>query len=82
MYIEIGGDWMSKVIGEKDDEYLFQMYREITEFHESGVLCKGSELRKLSDDLRRRKKIPENFLRMTEDAVLYEMARRYYNQHI
>ena len=82
MYIEIGGDWLSKVIGEKDDEHLFQMYREITEFHESGVLCNGSELRKLSDDLRRQMKIPENFLRMTEDAVLYEMARRYYNQHI
>ena len=82
MYIEIGGDWLAKAIGEKDDEYLFQMYREIAEFHESGVLCKGSELRKLSDDLRRQKEIPENFLRMTEDAVLYEMARRYYNQHI
>ena len=79
MKIEIDNHWLAQSIGQKSDKALSELYREIVEFRRVGVLPSSSVLRNLSDELEKEKNIPDSFLRSTEDAVLYEMARRYYN---
>ena len=78
--IEIDNNWLSQAVSKKNDDELAILFSEIAEFHKVGVLPAHSALRTLSGELEREKSIPSaTFLRQTEDAVLYEMARRYYN---
>ena len=79
MKIEISNNGLEQSIGQKSDKALSILYGEIVEFRRVGVLPGTSLLRNLSDELEKENNIPASLLRRTEDAVLYEMARRYYN---
>ena len=79
MKIGIDNHWLAQSIGQKSDKDLSELYREIVEFRRIGVLPSSSVLRNLSKELEKEENIPDSFLRSTEDAVLYEMARRYHN---
>ena len=79
MKIEISNNLVDQSIGQKSDKSLSILYSEIAEFRRVGVLPGTSLLRNLSDELEKKNNIPASLLRRTEDAVLYEMARRYYN---
>lgn len=79
MKIEISNNRVDQSIGQKSDKALSILYSEIVEFRRVGVLPGNSLLCNLSDELEKENNIPASLLRRTEDAVLYEMARRYYN---
>lgn len=79
MKIEISNNRVDQSIGQKSDKELSMLYSEIVEFRRVGVLPGNSLLCNLSDELEKENNIPASLLRRTEDAVLYEMARRYYN---
>lgn len=79
MKIEISNNLLEQSIGQKSDKALSMLYSEIVEFRRVGVLPGNSLLCNLSDELEKENNIPASLLRRTEDAVLYEMARRYYN---
>ena len=79
MKIEISNNLLEQSIGQKSDKALSMLYSEIVEFRRVGVLPGNSLLCNLSDELEKENNIPASILRRTEDAVLYEMARRYYN---
>lgn len=79
MKIEISNNCLDQSIGQKSDKALSLLYSEIVEFRRVGVLPDTSLLHNLSDELEKENNIPSSLLRRTEDAVLYEMARRYYN---
>ena len=77
---EVRNNWMSKCIAKKTDQELYSLFAEINTYRESGVLV-GNLLRTLDEEISRNvthTRIGE-MLRQAEDAVIFEMARRYAN---
>lgn len=78
--IDIENNWLAQTIGQKNDNNLANLYTDIVEFRKTGLLSAHSTLRELSNELEKEMARPTTtFIRQLEDAVLYEMARRYYN---
>lgn len=78
--IDIENNWLAKTIGQKNDHDLANLYTDIVGFRKTGLLPPHSTLRELTNELEKKMSIPSTtFMRQVEDAILYEMARRYYN---
>ena len=61
-------------------EQLVTMYEEVCIFRKTGVIPKECQtLRDLAREIQAVTKADNIQLRMAEDALLYEMSRRYYN---
>ena len=69
---------LSSVIASLTDEELSAVFEEITDFKDSGILTKNSNLSRIARELHETFNVPYD-LRMVEDDVLYEAARRFYN---
>ena len=77
---EVRNNWMSELIAKKTDQELYSLFTEINAYRESGILV-GNLLRALDEEITRsitHTRIGE-MLRKVEDAVIFEMARRYAN---
>jgi len=76
-------NWLSDRVAALEPAALKELFEEIHDFRETGILEKG-KLRALE------REFSENVshtrsgecIHLVEDAVLYEMSRRYYNEHI
>lgn len=72
--------WLSQMIAKKTDQQLVTMYEETCIFRKTGVLPEECQaLRDLAREIQAVIKADDIQLRMAEDALLYEMSRRYYN---
>ena len=79
MVIEARDHWIEDITSALDDHTLCEMFEEVVEFRKSGVLKKESKLRGLSRQFEEHTHVDNGWLRQAEDAVLYEMSRRYHN---
>lgn len=78
---EVRNNWMSELIAKKTDQELYSLFTEINAYRESGRILVGNLLRALDEVISRNithTGIGE-MLRQAEDAVIFEMARRYAN---
>lgn len=78
--LPIRENWLSKEISKLSDEELGDLFGEIYDFRESGVL-RGEKLRAFEEHVSRditHTPVGE-MMRTVEDAILFEMARRYHN---
>lgn len=72
--------WLSQMVANKTDQQLVTMYGEVCIFRKTGVIPKECQtLRDLAREIQAVTKADNIQLRMAEDALLYEMSRRYYN---
>lgn len=69
---------ISNTISSLSDEELCIVFEEITDFKNSGILTKHSNLARIARELHEKFKVPYD-IRMVEDDILYEAARRFYN---
>lgn len=68
------------MISEKDDSLLLKVFEEITDFRNTGLL-KGNYLRQIEAEVSETTHTRGGeMMRYVEDAVLYEISRRYYNK--
>lgn len=72
--------WLSQMVANKTDQQLITMYEEVCIFRNTGVIPKECQaLRDLARDIQAVTRADNIQLRMAEDALLFEMSRRYYN---
>ena len=71
--------WFGQNIGTLTDDDLRQLFLEINSFRRAGVLASPAKLRDLERQFSNTIHNHGN-LRIVEDEVLFEMARRFYNQ--
>ena len=71
-------NWLGNRVEAFSDEDLREMFLEISDFRRTGLLTSPSKLRKFEREFSDH----DGYLRTVEDAVLFEMARRFYNQAI
>lgn len=77
--IEVRNNWISKIIAAKDDTVLLSVFEEITDFRNTGLL-NGNLLREIESEIAETTHTNGGeMMRYVEDAVLYEISRRYYN---
>lgn len=82
MKIKQNNNWLGYRMASLKESEIDNLFREITDFRRTGILV-GGFLRQLD------KEFSDNVshtsygdcMRLVEDAVLYEMARRYYNRN-
>ena len=82
MKIKQSNNWLGYRMASLKESEIDNLFREITDFRRTGILVGGC-LRQLD------KEFSDNVshtsygdcMRLVEDAVLYEMARRYYNRN-
>lgn len=81
--IDARNNWLARLLSEKSDQDLRVLFAEINEYRETGLL-KGTALRELEEYISKEytKTRGGEMLRTVEDAVLFEMARRYYNTSV
>ena len=76
----VRSSWISNKISELSDHELLDLFREIYDFRENGIL-KGELLRNLEAQVAQVTLTRGGeMMRMVEDAVLFEMSRRFANQ--
>ena len=71
-------NWLGNRVEAFSDEDLL----EISDFRRTGLLTGPSKLRKFEREFSDHVQNHDGYLRTVEDAVLFEMARRFYNQVI
>ena len=71
--------WLSDMTHAFSNQDLAEMYEEIIDFRNTGVLKKGERLRTFSYAIDEVTKDSSFGLRMAEDAILMEMAGRFYD---
>ena len=69
---------LSSVIISLSDKELRTVFEEIADFKDSGILTKNSKLSRIARELHETFNVPYD-IRMVEDDILYEAARRFYN---
>lgn len=80
MLIQQKDNWLGHKMENISDPDLFALFEEITEFRRIGILVGGTLRaleREFSDNVS--KTSYGECMRLVEDAVLYEMARRFHN---
>ena len=79
-FIDNDDTWLGNRVGELTQNELKQLFWEITTLHKTGLLVTDG-LRDLVKEFAEYYGTDDTtgFMRMMEDAVLYEMGRRYYN---
>lgn len=77
---EVHSNWLSKLIAEKSNQELCELFEEIYRFRAVGVL-EGGGLRALEEDISRNiTHTPTGeMMRTVENKILFEMARRFAN---
>lgn len=80
MSIEQKDNWLGHKMDSMPKDDIIALFEEITEFRKTGVLV-GGKLRALEKDFSDHvSKTPYGeCMRLVEEAVLYEMSRRFYN---
>ena len=78
--IDFKRNWLGTKMAEMSDDELCSIYEEIHDFRNTGVLSGEATMRELDRAFRRQNNCDSN-LRLIEDAVLYEIGRRFYNLH-
>lgn len=78
--IEARKNKLSSVISSLSDEELCTVFEEITDFKDCGILAEQSNLARIARELHEKFKVPYD-IRMVEDDILYEVARRFYNSN-
>lgn len=76
--IEARKNKISIIVSSLQDEELCTVFEEITDFKDCGILVENSNLAKIATRLHNEFKVPYD-IRMVEDDILYEAARRFYN---
>lgn len=76
--IEVHNDVLSIEISKLTNEDVCTIIEEIKEFKRTGLLACDTNLRRIAKEIHDKYKLP-NDVRMIEDVVLYEAARRFYN---
>lgn len=75
-------NWLGNRVEAFSDEDLREMFLEISDFRRTGLLTGPSKLRKFEREFSDHVQNHDGYLCTVEDAVLFEMARRFYNQVI
>ena len=79
MQIENRNHWIDQIMDKVSDYELTAMFADLTEFRRTALLKPESPVRALDRIFRKQCGQSDTMLRVVEDAVLYEMARRYNN---
>jgi hypothetical protein len=79
MQIENRKHWIDQIMDNVSDYELTAMFADLTEFRRTALLKPESPVRALDRIFRKQCGQSDTMLRVVEDAVLYEMARRYNN---
>lgn len=79
MQIENRKHWIDQIMDNVSDYELTAMFADLTEFRRTALLKPESTVRALDRIFRKQCGQSDTMLRVVEDAVLYEMARRYNN---
>ena len=79
MQIENRDHWINQIMDKVSDYELTAMFADLTEFRRTALLKLESPVRALDRIFRKQCGQNDAMLRVVEDAVLYEMARRYNN---
>lgn len=79
MQIENRNHWIDRIMDQVSDYELTAMFADLTEFRRTALLKPESPVRALDRIFRKQCGQSDTMLRVVEDAVLYEMARRYNN---
>ena len=69
---------LSSVIVSLTDEELSAVFEELSDFKDCGILAENSKLSRIASELHESFNVPYD-IRMVEDNILYEAARRFYN---
>jgi len=72
-------DWISQYMDNVQDADLQRMLMEINKFWDNGILNDRAMLRTVDKEFRAHFGTQDSMLKTAEDAVLFEMARRYNN---
>lgn len=75
-------NWLGNRVAAFSDEELREMFLEISDFRHTGLLISPSALRNFEREFSDHIQNHDGYLRTVEDAVLFETARRFYNQAI
>lgn len=78
--IQQQNDWLGQKMADMSEEMLSSLFKEITEFRDTGLL-KGGNVRGLEKEFSDNVSHTPygNCMRLVEYQILYEMSRRYYN---
>lgn len=79
MQIENRNHWIDQIMNNVSNYELTAMFADLTEFRRTALLKPESPVRALDRIFRKQCGQSDTMLRIVEDAVLYEMARRYNN---
>ena len=78
-YIPLTENWLRRMAMKLTDQQVATMFEEICILRETGVLpADAQELRQFGCEIRERIQSSSMELRMAEDALLFEMSRRFY----
>ena len=78
--IDFDKDWISIRVSIESGQSLMTMLDDIRSFRKTGVLRDDSTLRVIDREFTAQFSTDSN-LRLVENAVLYEISRRWYNEH-
>lgn len=76
--IDCDKNWLSIRVAVINARELCQLYKDIYDFHKTGVLAENSEMRTIAEEFEREISGEYN-LRIVEQAILNELGRRFYN---
>lgn len=79
MQIENRCHWIDQIMDKVSDYELTAIFADLTKFRRTALLKPESPVRALDRIFRKQCGQSDTMLRVVEDAVLYEMARRYNN---
>lgn len=80
-FIKSNNSWLGNRLANLREHELCSLFFEIADFHNTGVLIQNSQMRELARDFSSNvtHTNPSENMRLVEEAILYEMSRRYYN---
>jgi len=76
--IDVHNDVLSISISKLTNEEVCTIIEEIKEFKATGLLASSTNLRRIAKEIHDQYQLP-NDVRVIEDVILYEAARRFYN---
>lgn len=80
MFVPSRPHWIDDIMAQITEAELLRLFPEIAEFRRTGLLRSDSPVRALDSQFKAACHTEDSMLRQVEDALLYEMARRYNNE--
>lgn len=80
MFVPSRTHWIDDIMTQITNTELLRLFPDIAEFRRTGLLRPDSPVRALDSIFKAACHTKDSMLRQVEDAVLYEMARRYNNE--